>query len=53
MGTLVLSDDELLEPFTQPILVPAVLAEKFLLDARRDVCVECNWLYALFGRSES
>ncbi len=48
MGTLMVSGDELMEPFSQAILIPAVLAEKFLQGARRDIRVECNRLHALF-----
>ena len=48
MGTLMLTGDELMEPVAQAILLPAVLAEKLLQGARRNVCVECNRLDALF-----
>jgi hypothetical protein len=48
MATLMLNGDELMEPFTHAILIPAVLAEKLLQGARRDVCVECYRLHALF-----
>src|SRR5271165_3973309 len=46
--TLLVSGDELLEPFAQAILSPPVLAEKLLQRARRNVRVECNRLHALF-----
>lgn len=38
MGTLMLSGDELMEPVTQTIMIPAVLAEKLLQGAAEHLC---------------